>query len=154
MPTLARWQPVAAVEGTGSMLIGPHDFGAQTLIPAGVIVTTPEGSDEEYSQGNGWRIAVWSPGFGVDGEGSRPATLEEVELRDAINLVRFEAPYQIDWFKGCVREMYQIARRMSELAETEEERQSAEALREQVVETLLDVALAFGDTWIREGVIS
>jgi hypothetical protein len=145
---VAEWQPVAAVHGTGSMLVGPHPAGAQALIPPAVITRTPTSSAEAHSDA-GWRLGTWSmDDIERSHVAAAPISLETISLLDSVQLVQQDAPNHRGWLEN------QIALRatcLSVLLTSYVDADAAELswLREELDDLMLDCTSVFGGGWTR-----
>jgi hypothetical protein len=146
------WAPIAAVQGVGSLLLGPHEQGAQAIVPPATLARTPRDSDDEYSE-TGWRLSVWE--FLDDRqayiEGSRPLSLTPISFDQAVGLVRSEAPEYEEWLVRQVDQRILCLTVLVEHADPGEERQAV-GWKAELDDLLLDATRAFGEAWVRRTV--
>ncbi len=146
---VAEWQPVAAVHGSGSMLVGPHTEGAQALLPPAVITRAPISSPQTHCDA-GWRLGTWSKeDIELSHVAAAPISLELICLLDAVALVQEHAPEHRGWLEK------QIALRaacLSVLLNSYVDADAAElsVLRGELNDLMLDCTSIFGGAWVRD----
>jgi hypothetical protein len=149
---VATWAPVAAIHGTGSVLVGPHGRGAQAIVPPGVLARTAAGAGDEYSDA-GWRHAIWEfrEGTPPNLEAQRPARVLTPQLADLVQLIRDDAPEHEPWIRAQARERLQALHALIDHAAVD-----AEQLTRWLCELddlILDAAGLFGREWTREHMV-
>lgn len=152
LPPLAvlEWQPVASVHGSGSMLVGPHDIGAQALVPPAVITRAPLSFLQSHSEDERWRLAVWSwEDIEHSHVSAAPVSLESITLLAAIELVRDVAPHHLPWLEKQIELRAQC---VSVLLNNYVDGEAAElnALRAELDDLMLDCTASFGGPWARD----
>ena len=146
-------------EQSGQTLAGPHELGAQTISPPGIVVNEPVGAPKPIST-EGWRHNIWRarPGemsLGGVALGSvwfsgeeQPVLSTVLTLKEVVTLSALEVPDALEFIQAAVKQeaTYKSARirpmqgrvmrgAESELAELEDLRKEAREM--------------FGDVWVR-----
>lgn len=107
-----RWRRITAINGRGSMLIGPDELsegpGAMVIAPPGVLLRGP--LDGEALTCEGWRQARWK----LDCKGhvlvdqARPVALAEVELVQVVDELADWAPEQLSWVAAVIERQLRV----------------------------------------------
>lgn len=130
------------------MLLGPHQEGAQAIVPPGVLVRTPEEEGTEYDN-QAWRSLIWH--FQLHDHRSidarRPATLQRISSQVAVRQIRRHAPEHALWLEEQLR---QQSRAILLLLDYGAPGEDLGALRAELDDLLLDCVAVYGETWVRE----
>lgn len=148
---IVDWGPIAAVQGTGSLLLGPHEHGAQAIVPPGVLARTPRSWESEYSE-VGWRLSIWEflDEQSAYVEGSRPQRLTQPTFPAVVALVRERAPAYEDWL---VRQVDQRILCLAVLIDNSQpDSEERTDWRVELDDLLLDATQAFGGSWVRHSI--
>ncbi len=142
---IPEWLVVAAIHGTGSLLLGPHHVGAQAVIPPAVLTRTPVDHEDEYSD-IGWRVATWrfAPGA-TRVDAHRPIDLHRLPLLDVLAFIRRETIAHEAWLHEEIQLRARCLATLIRYADTDA--QTLITLRLELDDLLLDCAAAFGQHW-------
>lgn len=161
---VAHAEDLFGFEQSGRALLGPHELGAQTIAPPGIIVREPEESERGTSH-QGWRHSIWPAQAGELSLGGvalgsirwyddmlLPVSSTQLTLAEVVSFCAVEVPDAIDFVKSAV---HKIALNKSAMVRpvrgrihknTEQVVQELEALRKQSKEL-------FGPAWVQEHLI-
>ena len=147
--TFVPWRPVAAFEGPGSILIGPHEYGVQALVPPAVLLLTPPDDDETYSE-EGWRQAIWNlnhiPVTGLDD--LPPSRVETITLSRVVSLSLLAADYHPSWLGQEIKMRIVVLSALLRNADMEAEQLIA--YRSEIDDLLLDATRELGEAWVKD----
>jgi hypothetical protein len=143
---IPEWITVAAIHGTGSLLLGPHREGAQAIIPPAVLARTPDFDDDEYSD-DGWRHASWAfvPGDTTRIDAHRPQKLRRFGLVEVVKFVAHETPEHDHWLQDEIELRARCLAALIRYADTDADRLCG--MQFELDELKLDCALYYGRSW-------